>query len=79
MLKRLNLSELKDPLMDLGATNAGNFAFLSNFVPGSPDDSSFVVEVVVPLLGDPNHKLKPALKRLHFECYHLMAQDAQAK
>eukprot|EP00973_Karenia_brevis_P077275 10733524-Karenia_brevis.AAC.1 len=67
MLKRLGLSEYEKQLSELGANNAGNFAFLSNFVPGSADDSSFVLEVVVAVLGEANHRLKPSLKRLHVE------------
>eukprot|EP00973_Karenia_brevis_P022785 3135204-Karenia_brevis.AAC.1 len=79
MLKRLGLAHYASNLAALGADNAGNFAFVTNYVPGTSDDGAFLTEVVIPVLGSVDHPLKPALKRLHFECYHLVASEAQHK
>ena len=55
------------------------FAFSCSFAPGRADDSAFVNEVVIPLLGDPGHKLKPQLRRLSFEAYTQATLDVQRR
>ena len=68
-LKRLNLADLWEQFENLGWTNQGEFAFAAPFVPGMPnsDETVFINEIVTPLLGDPNHKRRAAVRRLHYE------------
>ena len=58
----------------LGWDTLGNFAFSCSYVPGSPDDASFISGVVVPILGD-DHTKAAALRRLFFEAYTIAAAD----
>jgi hypothetical protein len=51
------------------------FAFSANYVPGKPDESAFINDIVLPLTGDINSNRKPALRRFFFECYTNAAAD----
>ena len=62
-----------------GWDTMGSFAFSCSFAPGNADDSVFIQEVVVPLLGDADHTLKPQLRRLFFESYTQAALDVQRR
>ena len=62
-----------------GWDTMGSFAFSCSFAPGNSDDSVFIQEVVVPLLGDADHTLKPQLRRLFFESYTQAALDVQRR
>ena len=64
---------------ELGWSTMGVFAFCASFVPGSPDDTPFIVKVVIPVLGTEEHRLTAALRRLHFDAYTLIAADAQRR
>jgi hypothetical protein len=78
-LKELQLGPYADAFKAAGWGSAGSFAFSCNYVPGGVDESSFVIGVVTLLLGAPDHALKAALKRLHFECYTLMVSEMRRK
>ncbi|CAE7304283.1 unnamed protein product [Symbiodinium sp. CCMP2592] len=52
-----------------------NFAFSTSFIPGQGEDSVFVRDVVVAVLGSSDHASAAALRRLHFESYTLTAAE----
>eukprot|EP00971_Amphidinium_carterae_P148176 2936958-Amphidinium_carterae.1 len=56
-----------------------NFAFSSPYVPGTPDESTFAKNVLVPLLGGSDHADAPKLRRLVYEAYTTAALDSQAR
>eukprot|EP00971_Amphidinium_carterae_P148177 2936959-Amphidinium_carterae.1 len=57
-----------------------NFAFSSPYVvPGTPDESAFAKNVLVPLLGSSDHADAPKLRRLVYESYTTAALDSQAR
>ena len=58
-LEELKLSAYLNVFTEKGWDSMGNFAFSCAHAPGSSDDSMFLNEVVVPILGDPAHLLKP--------------------
>eukprot|EP00973_Karenia_brevis_P004062 558044-Karenia_brevis.AAC.1 len=76
-VKELGLGEYQSVMADNGWSTMGTFAFSANYVPGGVDDSKFMEEVVVPVLGDQSHVLKAALRRLFFDSYAMVAADAQ--
>ena len=78
-LEELKLGAYFNEFTALGWDSMGSFAFSCAFSPGQADDSSFINEVVVPLLTDPAHVLKPQLRRLFFEAYTLAALDVQRR
>ena len=78
-LEELKLGAYINEFTALGWDSMGSFAFSCAFSPGQADDSSFINEVVVPLLTDPAHVLKPQLRRLFFEAYTLAALDVQRR
>eukprot|EP00973_Karenia_brevis_P043459 6022589-Karenia_brevis.AAC.1 len=78
-MKELGLDSLTEHFEPRGWTTVANFAFAANYIPGSPDDSAFINDVIVPVLGTIDHPMKPALRRLFFDCYTMLAADAQRK
>ena len=76
-VSQFGLNEYQDQFVALGWTNLAEFAFSANYQPGSPDDTPFIDEVVIPILGDANHPKKASLRRLFFEAFMTMAADAQ--
>eukprot|EP00973_Karenia_brevis_P065545 9110294-Karenia_brevis.AAC.1 len=79
-LKELGLDcYLESHFTPRGWTAAANFAFAANYVPGTPDDSTFVADVILPVLGSTLDPQVPALRRLFFDCYTMLAADAQRK
>jgi hypothetical protein len=78
-VEELKLGPYLNEFTTLGWDSMGSFAFSCAFSPGQADDSSFLSEVVVPLLKDPAHVLKPQLRRLFFEAYTLAALDVQRR
>ena len=76
-IKQYGLGEFADRFTQCGWSNFGDFAFSANYQPGGADESPFTNDVVEPLLGDPNHPKKAALRRLFFEAYTAMAADYQ--
>ena len=63
-LAALGLSDLENDLSEMGCTTMAEFAFCCNYVPGKPDESAFIQEVVVKLTGEESSKKKPALRRI---------------
>eukprot|EP00973_Karenia_brevis_P084509 11730072-Karenia_brevis.AAC.1 len=78
-LREFKLDELWEHFAARGWHSVATFAFSANYVPGNPDDSAFTNEVVMELLGSDTHPLKPALRRLFFDCYTMVAADAQRR
>ena len=78
-LSELKLEGFANDFYVKGWDTMGAFAFSCAYSPGSSDDSAFITEVVVPILGDTNHRLKPQLKRLFFEAYTMAAIDVQKR
>eukprot|EP00973_Karenia_brevis_P059786 8322169-Karenia_brevis.AAC.1 len=78
-MRDLKLNGYVDLFIAHGWDTAANFAFAANYIPGSADEGPFINEVVVPILGSENHPLKPALRRLFFDCYTMLAADAQRR
>ena len=78
-LTELKLSPFTNSFTERGWDSMGAFAFSCAHAPGSSDDTSFINEVVVPILGDPAHVLKPQLRRLFFEAYTMAAIDVQRR
>eukprot|EP00973_Karenia_brevis_P050674 7038576-Karenia_brevis.AAC.1 len=75
----LGLAEHYDVMVAQGWSTMGSFAFAANHIPGNSDESSFIAEVVTPVLGMDSHPLKSALRRLFLDSYTAMAADAQRK
>ena len=78
-VQELKLGSFYNALVAAGFDTMGAFAFSCSFAPGQSDDTSFINEVVVPILGDPAHILKPQARRLFFEAYTLAALDVQRR
>ena len=76
-VEELKLGLFYNDTVSLGWDTMGAFAFSCAFSPGQSDDTSFINEVVVPLLKDATHMLKPQIRRLFFEAYTLAALDVQ--
>ena len=77
-LTELKLGGLLNEFTEKGWDTMGSFAFSCSHSPGG-DETGFILDVVVPLLGDADHKLKPQLRRLFFEAYTLAALDVQRR
>ena len=71
---KVGLGAYYQKMTELGLTTYANFAFSSAYQPGSPDESVFVKDVVVPILAD-NVALRPALRRLYFEAHTYVTAD----
>ena len=78
-LAELKLSPFANEFSLRGWTTMGAYAFSCAYTPGSNDYASFDNEVVIPLLGDHGHILKPQLRRLFFEAFTLAALDVQRR
>ena len=63
----------------IGADTLANLAFATSYQPGNTDDEAFTRQIVIPVLGDEHHILKPAVKRIWFEAFHSVAVDAQRR
>ena len=74
-VEELKLGEYLNKFTELGWDTMGAFAFSCAFAPGQSDDTSFLNEVVIPLVEDPAHRLKPQLRRLFNEAYTHAALD----
>ena len=74
--KLFGLAEQVETMSSFGWRTMGTFAMSCRYVPGSDDDVTFVTKVVIPILGGQESPLEPALRRLHFEAYTLIAADA---
>ena len=76
-VSQCGLNDFQHQFEALGWTTMADFAFSANYQPGGPDETPFINEVVIPILGDENHTKKAALRRLFFEAFTAMAADAQ--
>ena len=66
-------------MVNKGWSTFTTFSFSSTYVPGASDDSAFLDKVVVPLLGERDHKDTAKLRRLVYESYTLMAGELRSK
>ena len=78
-VRALGLGPFWEKIRGEGWTTIGDFAFAANCCPGQSDETTFIQEVVVPLLDRDDHPKKSALRRLFFECYSQCAADIQAR
>ena len=76
-IKYLGLSEYMDEFHAMDATTLGMFAFAANYSPNSADDSAFIKEIMVPILGSGTHPKKLALRRLFIEAYSMATAEMQ--
>ena len=66
-------------LKDKGWGAMGTFACSESNSPAAVDDTTFINEVVVPVLGDRDHVDAPKLRRLRFEAYTTVAADLKRR
>ena len=78
-LKDVGLEGYKDAMTRRGWTTLSTFAFASSWSPGSGDDTSFVNQVVMPLLGAADHADLPKLRKLYHEAYTVVAAELRSK
>ena len=72
----MGLAQYTEAFRTAGWTTLSKFAFSSGFIPQvSSDETVFMSEVVVPIIGQGNKQDLPGLRRLHFEAYTLAAAD----
>ena len=76
-LAELGLDSLLPKFVSLGFSTYGDFAYASD--PNSRDETTFLRDIVVPLLGREDSPLKARLRRLHFEAFTLATQDLRRK
>ena len=76
-VEELKLGPVLNDMLLKGWDTMGAFAFSCSFAPGNSDDSVFIQEVVVPLLGDADHNLKLQLRRTFFESHTQAALGIQ--
>jgi hypothetical protein len=74
-LGELGLTDFKEEFDMRGWDSHGNFAFASTYVPGAADDARFVAQVILPLLGAPDHVKVTSVRRLFYESYTIMVSD----
>jgi len=75
----LQLAEFKEKFEEIGVKTFGELAFATSFSAGSPDETKFQTELVIPVLGDEKHPKRGALRRLFTEAYSLAASDLQRR
>ena len=78
-IQALGLGDYSNRFGELGWLTYGNFAFCTNYSVGQADDTPFVENVIVPLLGDPLHPSAAAVRRLFFDAYSAHAADAHRR
>ena len=66
-LAAFKLDEFTDRFAQAGVETFADLAFMSLHQPNSGTESTFVGDVVQPILGDANHKKKGRLRRLFTE------------
>ena len=62
-----------------GWNTLSNFAFSSSWAPGTGDDTAFLDQVAVPILGRRDHPDLPKLRKLYHEAYTMVAAELRAK
>ena len=64
-----------------GWNTFGEFAFSTAYQPGGGDENVFVRDVLVPILGadSADHRQVPAVRRLFFESFTMVAADMKAR
>ena len=62
-----------------GFDTYANLAFSSSFQPGASDETPFVRGVLEKVLGNADHQKAPALRRLFYEAYTLVAAELKKR
>ena len=57
-ISQCGLNDYQEKFVALGWWNMAEFAFAANYQPGCPDETPFITEVVIPVLGDESHPKK---------------------
>ena len=78
-LKALGLENLQLFFNGRGWRTMSTFAFASSWTPGVGDDAAFKEKVMIPLSGSEDHLDVPKIRKLHFECYTLVAAELRSK
>eukprot|EP00971_Amphidinium_carterae_P165649 3283638-Amphidinium_carterae.1 len=55
------------------------YAFSSAYTPGTSNEEPFINNVVIPILGDAQHRQIPILRWLVFETYYYVSSDTGVK
>ena len=74
-VRSLGLGDILEEFVKLGWSTLSQFAFAANHAPGRADETAFVNDVIIPLLGNEKDPRKAIVRRLFFESYSLMAAD----
>jgi len=78
--KAVGLSDTEISAMETaGFDTYANLAFSPSFQPGASDESPFVKAVLEKVLGAADHPKAPALRRLFYESYTLVAAELKKK
>ena len=72
----VGLGDFLKKLDELQIHTMGDFCYSTNHVPGRPDDSALIADLVIPILESDTHAKKPAIRRLFVEAYGLSMEDA---
>ena len=59
-ISQCGLNDFQDKFESLGWTNMAEFVLSANYQPGYPDESPFINDVIIALLGDESHPKKAA-------------------
>ena len=78
-IKEFGLEAFEAKIFDLGCECHADFSQAANFQPGNPDETPFIDEVVVPVLGRADHPMKIKLRRLFYESHCLSAAEMANK
>ena len=73
------VADLHQKLCDFGWPTMGKFAFSSSYVPGQPDESKFIKNVVVRLGLTEDDIRVSGLRRLFFEAYTVAASEMRRR
>ena len=78
-LKELGLEGKLADMKAKGWRTLATFAFSSSWAPGTGDDTSFLNQVVIPILGRQDHPDLPKLRKLYHEAYTIVAAELRSK
>ncbi len=78
-LNQCNLGSHAATMEGLGWSTFGTFAMASTYVPGQPDITPFLVDIVEKVLGDRDDSARFALQRLYFEAYTILGEDIKRR
>ena len=75
---KMGLGDQYDAMVAKGWDTFANYAFASAHTPGNADETVFIKDVFVPILGT-EERLRPALRRLYFTAHTYVTADMKAQ